>query len=577
MGPAAGYLLASLLLSKWLYLNEPAPVTQSDPRWVGSWFLGFLIASGLVLIVSFIMLSFPDAIHANAKAKKVERRNRKKSKQSQQQSLETIIEQNELPSPGIDSLDSQFTNLPTSPIPTPIPEKKKIKWNKKFIQKLTNSRIKFKSFLTSLFRLILNLKYVLIVLIMSIECILIALFTNYMVLYTQNVYQVSSSISSILVGGVVVPSAIIGSIVGGFIVKKFKLYIEGCVRLILISSCFTLGGIFILVFVRCDTSPSIGIDEKNFSFNTTFDYCNKDCACLSNYNPVCGNDDKTYASPCYAGCKNIDGENLHKCDCIVKKSDGTVVKPEAKLGRCSAHCDKLIIAFLIVAFFTVFTESLSITPATMLILQIIDKPLQPLALGLFRVANILLAFIPAPIVLSQVIDSTCILWNNPCKGDKGTCLEYKNSNFHYVLFGSAAGIKIVSGIFLIFFSLFVHKTYILRKRYRSRANLNHDPSCVHTPKQKYMIDSEVASTDSSSINSDEVTSLKSLYPKKKNSKSLKREESSVTLKKHVIFDDSYSLSSQNNSFIFTQDKNLATDIRQNDNKHDLNELATSNF
>lgn len=95
---------------------------------------------------------------------------------------------------------------------------------------------------------------------MSVECVLIAGFTNYMVLYTQHVYQVSSSKSSILVGGVIVPSAILGSILGGVIVRKFNLYIEGCTRLIIASSTIVVAGIFVLLFIKCENVPSSGID-----------------------------------------------------------------------------------------------------------------------------------------------------------------------------------------------------------------------------------------------------------------------------------------------------------------------------
>jgi hypothetical protein len=109
------------------------------------------------------------------------------------------------------------------------------------------------------------------------------------------------------------------------------------------------------------------------------------------------------------------------------------------------------------------------------------------------------AYIPSPIVLSQVIDKTCLLWsNNQCVGDKGTCLEYDAREFHYMLFGISAGVKVASSILLVIFSLYIHKTYIRKRHYRSQAILNHDITSVLTPKQKYRIDSHVASSDDSS-------------------------------------------------------------------------------
>jgi len=46
--------------------------------------------------------------------------------------------------------------------------------------------------------------------------------------------------------------------------------------------------------------------------------------------------------------------------------------------------------FLAILFIVVATESLCVTPSTMLILKLIDKPLQPLALGLNKCVNILI-------------------------------------------------------------------------------------------------------------------------------------------------------------------------------------------
>lgn len=172
--------------------------------------------------------------------------------------------------------------------------------------RLEHSQLKFKGLLASLIALLLNLRYTLLIVILSVECILVAGFTNYMVLYTQHVYQIPSSKSSILVGGVVVPSAILGAILGGALVRRFNMAVEGCVRLILISSVIVITGIFVLLFVDCDGPLSVGIDPTTQSYNLTFSPCNAECGCRTVYNPTCGVDLKSYVSPCFAGCKRSD-------------------------------------------------------------------------------------------------------------------------------------------------------------------------------------------------------------------------------------------------------------------------------
>jgi len=203
-------------------------------------------------------------------------------------------------------------------------------------------------------------------------------------------------------------------------------------------------------------------------------------------------------------------------------------------GECSRNCGTKLIVFLIVLFVVICFEALCLTPATILLLKLIDKPLQPFGLGVMRCANVLLAYIPAPIVISQAIDTTCVLWNEQCQGDKGTCLEYDASKFHYILFGISASIKIISCILLIIFSMYIHKSYILKRRFRDKAILNHDITSVLTPKQKYRIDSIVASSDS----------LRDLDERRKSTKT-KSLANNVILRRHESFEHNFTDLEQN--------------------------------
>lgn len=66
----------------------------------------------------------------------------------------------------------------------------------------------------------------------------------------------------------------------------------------------------------------------------------------------------------------------------------------ATMGACTTKgCDTKLIVFLIVLFVVVAAETLCITPATILILKLIDKPLQSFSLGILRCANLLIGLL----------------------------------------------------------------------------------------------------------------------------------------------------------------------------------------
>jgi hypothetical protein len=179
--------------------------------------------------------------------------------------------------------------------------------------------------------------------------------------------------------------------------------------------------------------------------------------------------------------------------------------------------------------------------------------------------SLFIAYIPTPIVLAQVIDQCCILWNNQCPNEKGTCLEYSSDSFHFIIFGSSGAVKIVSCIVLLVFSAYVHKNYILKRKYQNQVTLRHDQSSILSSRQKYMIDNHVASSDgtsdlnascgvfASSDNMERSSTLRATtrYRKMLERMRLRKREGSiasastddsisVVLKSHHILDDSYS-------------------------------------
>lgn len=290
LGPAIGYLLASLLLAKWVNINETAPVSDIDPRWVGCWYIGFLISALLMVLLSIVLITFPDSISHSARQKLAMKKHARKCKNNKKNNpsavdsqtslnsisftlstssnqelvhpkrvLHTIEESGEnvdeaatnpQPTLRLDSVSmvidsASMTNTSsenstrelvesTSSLPEPVETKtpSKLETRMRELERLkmsgghldAKSRFKLsmwhlciglKHKLLPLFhssaKLFTNLRYILLIFIMSIECIIISIFSHYVILYSQHVFKLSNSKSSIMVGGIIVPAAIIGA------------------------------------------------------------------------------------------------------------------------------------------------------------------------------------------------------------------------------------------------------------------------------------------------------------------------------------------------------------------------------
>jgi len=58
------------------------------------------------------------------------------------------------------------------------------------------------------------------------------------------------------------------------------------------------------------------------------------------------------------------------------------------------------------------------------------------------IAFVIPGFIPAPVFIGALIDSTCILWDEPC-GKRGACLLYDIASFRHLTYGVGFGVLVL--------------------------------------------------------------------------------------------------------------------------------------
>lgn len=71
LGPAIGYSLASFCLKLYISPNLTPTINNTDPRWLGAWWLGWIILGLILLILSSLLALFPKTLPRAAARKQL--------------------------------------------------------------------------------------------------------------------------------------------------------------------------------------------------------------------------------------------------------------------------------------------------------------------------------------------------------------------------------------------------------------------------------------------------------------------------------------------------------------------------
>ncbi|XP_073418444.1 solute carrier organic anion transporter family member 1C1-like isoform X2 [Dendrobates tinctorius] len=347
-GPMTGFMLSSVFAKLYVDIGfvdlDTLTITPQDSRWVGAWWLGFLVAGVVNLIAGIPFCFLPKNI---------------KTKEAQ-----------------------------------PSPEGQKLKETEPSHIEQTAT---VKGFTLSLKALAGNRLYVMLLLITLLQTNSFMGFITYKPKYMEQQYGQSISRANFATGVSTLPAAAVGMFLGGLLMKKYKLGMLSTSKLVF--TCFFVAYIMSMsVFViGCDNGEVAGI---TVSYNGSkldtlgdghvFSPCNANCTCSTQqWDPVCGANNVTYMSACLAGCTSSTGSGksmvYHNCSCIEALDLPPSMNSSVTLGSCPRGdtCEKMFLIYVITQIFTTFVYATGGSPSYVLILWCVSPELKSLAIGVY--------------------------------------------------------------------------------------------------------------------------------------------------------------------------------------------------
>jgi len=367
LGPSLGFLLGSATLRFYVVPDKrPEGITEGDPGWLGAWWLGFLIVAAATAILAPFLSLFPELLPANGEITDARRLSKKEEPTT---------------------LKEYFTDL--------LECSKRLMANKVYV---------FNS-LSAIFMLFGIIG-----------------FSTFIPKYFEFHFRQNASSSGGIGGMSKTLGSVIGLIISGIVIQKFKFTARTLSAWNVVVSCVTVLSFLGASFLAC---PKLEVQTSG---------C-QECNCQSSaFQPTCHLDSSTlFLSPCEAGCKDmgytVDNKTLYSnCSCInipssplLSSSSSPVT--EAVKGFCPFDCDRIF--YLTLALFTIsiLIGSTGRLGNQLISLRAIDPEDKSASMVLLMSALSLFVFFPSPIIFGKIMDRACLVWGSSC-GETTNCLLY---------------------------------------------------------------------------------------------------------------------------------------------------------
>uniref|UniRef100_A0A667ZBX1 Solute carrier organic anion transporter family member n=1 Tax=Myripristis murdjan TaxID=586833 RepID=A0A667ZBX1_9TELE len=380
IGPAFGFIMGFVTLRFFVDIDK-IDLRQDDLRWVGAWWLGFLVASCFLFLTALPYLFFPKNMPKEGEAVDGEAAAPDRKQQVEQPQEVTLL---------------QF----------------------------------LKSFPRIALRTLRSSVFLLVVLAQVCLAALVAGLATFMAKFIERQFDRTVSFANMMIGGVDIPLAVVGIVLGGALMRRLSLSVGGAGRLCCAAILLCMFSALPLLLLGCPTQAVAGV----FPHRPDPQPCSAACHCpAKDFNPVCGSDGVEFQSPCHAGCVTMETDNNYTdCRCVWGGGGGF-----ATPGTCGGGCSHLLLPFMVLSALTCLIASVSQTPSYMMILRTVPPEDKSFAVGVQYMLFRVLAFMPCPVLYGSAIDSSCILWGSKC-GKKTSCLYYNMDQFRQRFLGLQA-------------------------------------------------------------------------------------------------------------------------------------------
>ncbi|XP_076578512.1 solute carrier organic anion transporter family member 1C1 [Chaetodon auriga] len=417
LGPMFGFLLGSYCAKLYVDIGyvdvESVTITPKDARWVGAWWMGFMVSSTLLLISSIPFWFLPRSLP---------KQEGDKGRSDTLGGTEDVLNNNH---------NLKLTDIAKGFLPA----LKRLLGTPAYFLLLCGSILKFNSF--------------------------IGLFT-FKAKYMEQQFGQSASRANFLIGVLNLPAVAVGIFLGGLLMKRYKLSLVSGTQLSFATSFLAYLLLLLQFGTKCDNIPVAGLtisyngtQSVSYDRDMLFSECNRDCSCSAEeWDPVCSDSGITYISPCMAGCLSSSGYGkntvFHNCSCV-STSFPAGSSTSVRLGQCphAKDCSRSFTSYMAVSVLSSFINSLGATPGYMVIIRCISPELKSLALGMQALVTRTLGGIPAPVYFGALIDSTCLKWSIKKCGGRGACRIYDSTMYRIIFLGLITCLSGSSYFFII--------------------------------------------------------------------------------------------------------------------------------